>query len=68
MYRPDGWRNCWNREREYDGMSSDAEIFEAGADAMLKALFEMAEKSPTGTFTFDSHVINIYQWRRNDRK
>ena len=38
----------------------EANIYEAGADAMLKALFKMAKESPTGTFVIDSHVINIF--------
>ena len=30
--------------------------YEAGADAMLDNLFEMAKESPLGTFTIDSRV------------
>jgi len=37
-WRPDNWKNGWSSKREEDGMCSKAEIFEAGADAMLKAL------------------------------
>lgn len=37
-WRPkEGWENGWDTEREYDGMASKAEIFEAGADAMHQA-------------------------------
>ncbi len=36
------------------------DIYEAGADAMLEALFKMAEESPTGTFHVSSRVINIF--------
>ena len=38
-WRPDeGWENGWDSEREEDGMFSDAEIYELGADAMLRVL------------------------------
>jgi hypothetical protein len=38
--------------------------YEAGADAMLDALFKLAKASPTGTFVIDSKVQNIYQERK----
>ena len=38
MWRPDDWNNGWDKQREEDGMASKAEIFEAGADAMLEVL------------------------------
>jgi len=34
---------------------------ESVADALLEALFKLAEQSPTGTFTIDPKVINIYE-------
>ena len=30
------------------------------ADEIINVIFELAKESPTGTFTFDSHIINIY--------
>ncbi len=33
--------------------------FEAGADAILEAIWEMARESPTGTFIFDTHEVNV---------
>jgi hypothetical protein len=36
------------------------EAFEEGSDAMLKALFKMAEESPTGKFMIDSHEVSIW--------
>ena len=40
-WRPEeGWKNDWDSEREHDGMLSKAEIFEAGADAIVKKLKE----------------------------
>ena len=35
-------------------------LIEAGADAMLEAIWEMAKESPTGKFTFDMATINVY--------
>jgi len=34
--------------------------YEAGADAMLEAIWKMAKESPTGTFIFDTNTINIF--------
>lgn len=34
--------------------------YEAGTDAILDAIWELAKESPTGTFTFDSKTINVY--------
>ena len=34
---------------------------EAGADAMLKAIWKMAEESPTKTFTFDKNHFHVYR-------
>ena len=52
-WRPDNWR-C-----EYLGKKAN-KYFELGADAMLDALYDMAKKSPTGTFTIDSHEQHVY--------
>ncbi len=39
MWRPkEGWENNYETEHEYDGYFSRAELFEAGADAMRKAV------------------------------
>ncbi len=63
MFRPDGMReNPFTVEK--GNLSPDAEteanIWEAGADAMLEALWKMAKESPTGTFTFDANEINVF--------
>ena len=39
-------------------------IHEAGADAMLAAIWQMAKDSSTGTFVFDSHGMHIFVGRR----
>lgn len=72
MYRPkEGWgnpmpcsecvrvargTNCASSCHQYMRYSSK----EAGADAILTALWKMAKESPTGTFTFDTNTINIF--------
>ena len=55
-YRPKGWKNP---NRDYN--ASLAGAYEAGADAMLTCLWQMALESPTGTFTIDSRVVNIFE-------
>ena len=57
MWRPDRWVNPYK-----DSGFSDEEIaiFEAGADAILKALWKLAEESPTKEFTFDSRFVGVY--------
>ena len=65
-YRPDEWikqRNIffemhqpkkpYYKTREID--------YEAGADAILEAIWKRARESPTGTFTFDTHITNIFK-------
>ena len=59
-WRPENWDN------PFGGIFSvptdaDYEAFEAGADAMLAALWKLAEESPTKTFTLDANVISIYR-------
>ena len=66
-WRPEGWD-----KKQPDARCSLANVncipkltsFEAGADAMLEALFKLAQDSPTGTFTIDSKVINIYEVKK----
>ena len=57
--RPDGWINPFLRQ-DSNGDFVDSKCFEAGADAMLKAIWKMAKESPTGTFTFDMNTISIF--------
>ena len=51
-WRPNGWK-C-----KYQGKEAN-HYFELGASAMLSELFRLAKESPTGTFTIDSHAVNI---------
>ncbi len=55
--RPKGWDEL-NPCEYVSAKAPFLEVFEAGADAMYNALWKMAEESPTGTFTFDTHVVN----------
>lgn len=68
MWRPSVWakarteffeahqrKNRWGKARQID--------YEAGADAMLEAIWKMAKESPTGTFTFDTNTVNILEGR-----
>lgn len=68
MWRPD--KKEWEEDKFYKCMDltegggtyrSIYEVFEAGADAILDALFKMAKESPTGTFTIDSKVVIIQE-------
>ena len=43
--------------------------FEEGAEAMLEALFKLAEESPTGKFEIDTHTVNVFSassWVKDD--
>jgi len=69
-WRPPNWGNIY---KDAYGSSIDAApefaiqagmqglAFEAGADAILKALWKLAEESPTKTFTLDANVVSIYR-------
>ena len=59
-WRPDNWSptELFAKTPVY---TSGVDYIEMGADAMIDALFELAKKSPTGTFTIDSTVISIYK-------
>ena len=69
-WRPPNWGNIY---KDAYGSSIDAApefaiqagmqglAFEAGADAMLEALLQLAEESPTKTFTLDANVVSIYR-------
>ena len=67
-WRPEGWKNPYETEATEvsPGLvrvffrSREWKAYEAGADAMLKALFEMAKASPTGTFIIDSKEQYLY--------
>lgn len=63
-WRPKDWEEILqetvNHTKYRPGVPISNWAFEVGADALLKAIWKLAEKSPTGTFTFDSHTINIY--------
>mgnify|MGYP001592759871 CR=1 FL=1 len=65
MWRPKDWKNphfitrdlgegpeSWNSYPRFDD-------FEKGAGAILQALFEAAEDSPTGTFVIDSNLTRL---------
>lgn len=55
-WRPEGWKEGfspeWDETRYKD--------FEAGADAMLEAIWKMAQESPTKTFTFDANMHQVF--------
>jgi len=65
-WRPKNWASIkyYNISREiYDTHEVELgyQFFEAGADAILEAIFKLAEESPTKTFTFDAQFINIFR-------
>lgn len=63
-WRPEGWEKirsiCARRYIKDLASGKTVNAFEDGADALLKALFKMAEESPTKTFTIDSRNQQIY--------
>jgi len=63
MYRPKDWKPLqtesgyfWMPDGNHIPMGAANALYEAGADAMLEAIWELAKKSPTGNFTFASGV------------
>ncbi len=61
-WRPNDWKIPYNqsKNRGFPETVALRSAYEAGADAMLKAIWKMAEESPNKTFTFDSRVTNIF--------
>ena len=44
----------------------ESEIYEAGADAILDAMWKLAEESPTKTFTIDANCNQVYSQKPPD--
>lgn len=66
-WRPKGWIHGGGLQDEVNGEEKDnyyTDVYEAGADAMLKALYKLASESPTGTFIIDSKAQYIYSEER----
>ena len=60
MWRPDNWEGLKKLgDKELNDENYLDNTFEAGADAMLDALFKLAKESPTGKFEIDSHIVSI---------
>ena len=59
MYRPNNWQKILST-RHGAIAKPDAKLIEAGADCMLIALWELADASPTKTFTFDANMQYAY--------
>jgi hypothetical protein len=70
-WRPDGWVNPLTATIIHPALfDKEAEIiihryddFEAGATAMLEAIWKLAKESPTGCFTFDTREIDQFNNR-----
>lgn len=62
-WRPDGWPKLGEHPCGGKGCLEcrDSANKEAGADALMEALFKLAKASPTGTFTIDSRNQSIYK-------
>lgn len=63
MWRPKDWdiMDYLSVEEQMESPLQAMKYFEAGADAILKAIWELAKDSPAGTFTFDTNTINIFE-------
>ncbi|KKN76918.1 hypothetical protein LCGC14_0365690 [marine sediment metagenome] len=70
-YRPEGWENpepcstCPNISRTTQCAIvcqtwQRYVLYEAGADAILTAIWELASESPIKTFTFDANIKQVY--------
>ena len=64
MWRPEGWENPYKpvvgKVYSVGFDETPCDSYETGADALWDALWKMAKESPTGTFTIDSNVVNVY--------
>ena len=61
-WRPeDGWDSYWDAWRLLPDSRTRRSLnrvdFEAGADAIVAAIWKMARESATGTFVFDTHYF-----------
>ena len=65
-WRPKDWINPHSCLGSRTKNHKKYDAYENGADAILKAMFKLAKDSPTGTFTIDSHIINIFGDRVNE--
>ncbi len=67
-FRPIDWDETYESYRDlYKGVSrSEILIFEAGADAILDAMWKLAEESPTKTFTIDANCNQVYSQKPPD--
>ena len=69
MWRPEGWDAEAIVVGTYQELTIESiaekerNLVEAGADAMLRAIWQLAAESPTGTFTMDSRSVNIFRLR-----
>ena len=64
MWRPKNWYNPFSIKVDPLHMGDQEPNFtnfEAGADAMLEAIWKLAEESPTKTFTFDKNHFHVYR-------
>jgi len=74
VWRPENWKNRYSEELKRLALADEGhpdlyekvlfpreEAFERGADAMLEAIWKLAEESPTKTFMFDSNHYQIYK-------
>ncbi len=68
-WRPkEGWGNPYTIKARQLGRPTTAALaeklysaYEAGADALWNALWELAEQSPTKTFTIDANKHQVYE-------
>ena len=61
-YRPWGWRNPTLELPFVRRRSESIVAFEAGADAMLEALYQYFEKDCIDTYFAEGVIVNKYKW------
>ncbi|KKK99322.1 hypothetical protein LCGC14_2633910 [marine sediment metagenome] len=66
-WRPRDWKNKYlNTDGTWNFAIDTIDIaYEAGADAILAAIWKMAGDSPTGTFTFDTRRQHLLAWEES---
>ena len=63
MYRPKDWKKGIKLNSKNTYTTDDLNhMYESGADAILKALWKLAEESPTKIFMFDANTHQILNY------
>ena len=52
--------HIWVDEDKFDVYGEHYDAFEAGAAEYERCIWKLAKESPTGTFVFNTHAVNVF--------